>query len=531
MSTYDHGHCEPHPGYVEKTPYAHGYQSRYTEDIINRGGYVTGHDNPCDLQLLDHVNCGYLSTQGVPPTLLALKQHAQSLAVLISQITISSQYAEVDNKNNADGRIYKSFRDNEAFDWLNDLSMPYENDDEWHHKPLTDLMNVVARQSDTRGTEHHCPLQKFSPPEEGKTKLRPYASHSALAMHANECLEVLDHEYSATGGLMSLLPTDAAADAEDMVAVRNSLLGQFLLFSQHLVARMHDLELSYANALDVTAGEAAVPMQMLSKVGPDGTSGREVAYPQDKWILANAGDDVFDHLHRALDRQEAQIKIKQQIYTANGTYGERMWNEQRGGDLYARGLVFYDVMTRFFRLQGKGKSTIFMLPAHGEHPAVQQTRRIEVTPTVVSVVTPTWPARVSEWEKKYRAKLEEADEREIKHHDMTAETFKMREHNETLATELQSARLMNEKFETYYTTSEAADGAAVLERKAAALEAELAGQKARMEQLEKLETQLEKLKPHLPASFKGFLYSPLPGQTEPLGAAMFRDAPATGVSD
>ncbi|KAF9873250.1 hypothetical protein CkaCkLH20_09413 [Colletotrichum karsti] len=497
---------EQHSGFVDKTPYAHAYQSRFTEEIISGGGYRTRGVNYFDLKLLEHVNCSYLSTEGVAPTLLALKQHAQSLAILISQLTPTSQYAEVDNYNNTNARINKSFRENEAFDWLNDLNKPYENDDAWHQKPISDLMNKVRNQSDTTGTEHHCPLQTFSP-DELRVKPRPYASHAALAMHANECLEMLDHEYGATGGLMSLLPTDAEADAPDMVAVRNSLLGQWLLFAQHLVARMHDLELGYANALDVTAGEAAVPMQMLSRAGPDGLSaGRELAYPQDKWVLANAGDDVFEHLHRCLDRQEAQIELKQEIWAANGTYGERLWNETRGGDLYARGLVFYDVKTRFYRLQGKGRSTIFMLPAHGEHPAVAQTRRLEAAPTVVSVVTPTWPARVSEWEGKYKARLDEATRTEIRHHEAAALNHRMREHNETLASELERARFMNRKFEEYYTASEARDGAARLERRAAELEAELQEKGREVERLRGMKARLEQVRPGLGDSFRRFLF-------------------------
>ncbi|KAK1674668.1 hypothetical protein BDP55DRAFT_632738 [Colletotrichum godetiae] len=454
---------------IPKTPYADAYQSRYIEEVLCLGG--GNEDAPhaeyanWDASLLRHVNCGYLSTNGHAPTLLALKQHAQALTILIAQLAPTTQYAEVDNEtNNNQGRIQKSFRDNEAFDWLNNLQLPYENDDEWHNKPLTDLMNRIQHESDTQGTVHHCPLQEYNEDKGKRTKPRPYATHTALAHHANECLEMLDHEYSATGGLLSLLPTDEALDKEEMAAVRNSLLGQWLLYTQHLVARMHDLELGYANALDVTAGEAAVPMQMLSRMGPDASSGREMAYPQDKWILANAGDDVFDFLHRVLDRQEAQIEQKREIWTANGTYGERMWNETRGGDLYARGLVFYDVKTRYYRLAGKGKSTIFILPAHGEHPAVQQTRRLELTPTVVSVVTPTWPARVSDWESKYKSQLDEATRMEIQNHGLTSVGAAMKEHNETLATELDKARFMNEQFERYYGRAEVAEGPRHLER-------------------------------------------------------------------
>ncbi|KAK1995770.1 hypothetical protein LX36DRAFT_659279 [Colletotrichum falcatum] len=474
-------------GRIDKTPYAGAYKSRFTEEILHPdGNRSSGHPSAGggDAHLLRHVNCGYLSTHGHAPTLLALKRHAQALAVLIAKLAPTTQYGEVDNGNNPRGRVRKSFRDNEAFDWLNDLSHTYQNDDEWHHKPLSDLMNQIQHQSDTQGIVHHCPLQTFVDDKEKRTKPRPYASHSALALHANECLEMLDHEYSATGGLMSLLPTDADTDAEEMGAVRNSLLGQWLLFNQHLVARMHDLELSYANALDVMAGEAVVPMQMVSKTGPDAASGRELAFPQDRWVLANAGDDVFDHLSRVLDREEAQIEHKRAIWEANGTYGKRMWEERRGGDLYARGLVFYDVKTRFYRLQGKGRSSIFILPAHGVHPAVRQTRKLEVTPTVVSVVKPAWPGRVSNWESKHKDQLDKATRVAIQNHRLEALTQTMKEQNETLATSLRKEQMTNAQFERYYGTSESADGPQMLERAAAILETDLMEQAEALRALE-----------------------------------------------
>ncbi|OLN97363.1 hypothetical protein CCHL11_01054 [Colletotrichum chlorophyti] len=485
---------------VDKTPFAPAYHSRFTEEIIDSGGYSRG-KGPVDIHLLRHVNCGYLSTHGVAPTLLALKQHAHSLATLIAQLTPSSQYAEVDNSNDPDGRIKKSFRDNEAFDWLNNLSKPYENEDEWHQRPLTDLMNKIKGQSDSHVTVHHCPLETFENDKASRAVPRPYASHSALAMHANDCLEMLDHEYGATGGLMSLLPTDAGHDSAEMKVLRNSLLGQWLLFNQHLVARTHDLELSYADSLDVIAGEAAVPMQMLSKMGPDASSGREIAYPQDKWILANAGDDVFDYLSRVFDRQEELLEYKRDVYVRNGTYGERMWNERRGGDLYARGLVYYDVTTRYFRLQGKGRNTIFVLPAYGEHPALQQTRRLQVTPKVVSVVTPAWPARVSDWESKYKEKLDAATRAEIEVQKLTTSSHALKEHNETLATELHKTRFMLGKFEEYYDTSDDSDSKKNLEQRAADLEVQLQNKTDHVESLEKKVAELElRLKPNARAS-------------------------------
>jgi hypothetical protein len=113
----------------------------------------------------------------------------------------------------------------------------------------------------------------------------------------------------------SILPSDQSHDTEQLNATRNSLVGQWLLFSQH----------SYSNALDILASEAIVPMQMLSRIGPTGHSGRQVAYPQDKWVLANAGDDISDHLHRSMGRQEAQTEQREGRYKKASVMGERMW--------------------------------------------------------------------------------------------------------------------------------------------------------------------------------------------------------------
>ncbi|KAF3360060.1 hypothetical protein VdG1_01750 [Verticillium dahliae VDG1] len=410
-------------GAIPKTQYATAYESRYTK-----------HFGPGN-QLYGHVNCGYLSTPGRAPTLLALKQHAQSLAILIRNISVSTAFGEVNNKNRGRGHTTREFRENEAFDWLNDLSRPYTNTDEWHQKPLTELMNQVQGEKSGH-PHHHCPLSTHADlgqDREGQ-RPRPYATHHALTMHANECLEMLDHEYSATGGLMSLLPTDAAADSEMLQAARNTLLGQWLVFNQHLVGRMHELEIAYGNSLDALRGEAVVPMQNLSMMAPRGAGassgagsyGREIAYPQDRWILCNAGDDVFEYVHK----------------------------ERRGGEQHDAGLVVWDVKTRYIRLRGKARSPIFVIPAHGEHPGVAETRRLEAAPGVVSVVTPTWPARVSDWEQKFRDALHEGKKRSIANFELRAENDKLREKTSLLEEERQKLQQTTARYEQYYSGAE-----------------------------------------------------------------------------
>jgi hypothetical protein len=66
-----------------------------------------------------------------------------------------------------------------------------------------------------------------------------------------------------------------------------------------------------------------------------------------------------------------------------------------------------DITTRYYRLREDPLKTIFVIPAHAEHPGTKATREMEKQPTVVSVVKPIWPERASLWEMKNRADLAE----------------------------------------------------------------------------------------------------------------------------
>jgi len=394
-------------------------QEHQADPHANKEGYITGNDyalpyfskwssvlRGAELRLLQHVNCDVLSTPGAPPTLLALKQHAQCLCRLIERFEPVNEIVHVNRGPRPDG--YHSTRQANAFDWLRDLTQPYTNESPDHHRPLYDLVNQVKASSDVGETVYHCPLEVHEP-RQADGVLRPYSSHANLLMHANECLERLDHEYSATGGLLSLLPTDKTHDADGLAAARNSLLGQWLLHTQALVGRMHELEIAYANAADVLAGEAVVPLQHMSTFGPDARSaGREPAFPQDRWILANAGDDVFEHIHALLDRAEALAEQKEHVWRRDrAVLGERLWVEERGGHAYARGIVPVDVTTRYYRLKGQAgpagarRHPLFVCPAWAHHPATAATRALESRPTVVTVAPPRFPERVSDLERRY----------------------------------------------------------------------------------------------------------------------------------
>lgn len=425
-------------GYYESTDYGLPYISPWSRIV----------DDPMTSRLLRHMNCSYMGAPGHPPTLLALKQHAQSLAVLISYLepTISSGridgYGQGDH--NPEGRLvggdgragqhnastYVDRPDRRldhggAFDWLASLSIPYHNDDPNHHRPLNALMNEVHSRSDVNDTQFWCPLTRVQPrkPQDAAdaeladgfaaaVATTAFASHSNLVRHANECLERLDHEFSATGGIMSLIPPDGAGlGADEFAAARNTLLGQMLMHMQAMYLRMHEFEHDVGNMRDALAGDAVAPMQALTAGGPDATAtGRELVVAQDRYVLVNAGDATWRQLHGEFDKHEALLDARQRVHREGGLSGQRQWMEGAGGDQHVRGIVPLDVRTRLYRLTGHGHSTIFISPAFGHVEGSAGTRLNEQERGLISLVQPRWPERVSEWERQYNERIAAADE-------------------------------------------------------------------------------------------------------------------------
>ncbi|TVY40469.1 hypothetical protein LSUB1_G003295 [Lachnellula subtilissima] len=392
------------------------------------------------LPLLKHVNCSYLSTPGIAPTILQLKQHAQSLVVLIKSLTVSTFPAVIDNVNSRVEGM-PAFNDGETYDFLNDLTRPYlgpkRPEHQTHHNmPLTTLLNVLEEENipgedgkpDRIKLWDVCPLHHAEKTPINQPSL-PYATHQNLISHANEALELLDHEYSAKGGLLSILPTKL--EKEDREAAESTLLGQLILYIQHLVQRAHDLERCYANAMDVIAGEAVVPHQALSKLGPDGRQPREMVFPQDRFVLVNAGNDLYQFLNDEFEKKERTDEAVMANWKQLGLTGEAIW-ENRGGKEMNRGIVALDVTTRYYRLKGDALKTIFVIPAHQEHPGTSVTRELESKPTVVSVVKPTWPDRVSTWEMKHRADLEAFKTNQLELADLQSQVELMRENEAVL---------------------------------------------------------------------------------------------------
>ncbi|KAK0712153.1 hypothetical protein B0T21DRAFT_352400 [Apiosordaria backusii] len=395
-------------GYIKGTDFSLPYYSEWSriyEQVVKEG-------------VLRHVNCGYLSTEGTPPTLLALKQHAQSLCILIKYLTPTPGLSEIGDGSLNRARAGGPGSDpltikahlNDAFDFLCDLNTPYSNDDANHNVPLSAILNEVRARDEIKGVSYHCPFAEAPKPRNAGEQQKPYATHQNLILHANACLERLDHEFSTTGGLLSILPTDQEPK-ESVNHARNTLLGQWLTYTQHLVGRMHDLERSYNNALDALAGEAVIPAQHLSVVGPNAANqGHSIVYPQDKYVLVNAGEDIFSYIHQILDKQETLVQAQDTIWKSSGVIGEGSVVSEEASQLYTRGIVYVDIPSRFYRLAGQGRNTVFVLPAHNVHPATAHTRLLESQPTVVTSVSPSDPSRVSVLEKRYTERIVQAQE-------------------------------------------------------------------------------------------------------------------------
>jgi hypothetical protein len=78
---------------IEATPFAPPYRSTYFAELVRENKNIS--------HLLQHVNCNYLNTDGVAPTLTQLKQHAQSLAIMIKTLSLSTNPVIIDGQGSS----------------------------------------------------------------------------------------------------------------------------------------------------------------------------------------------------------------------------------------------------------------------------------------------------------------------------------------------------------------------------------------------------------------------------------------------
>lgn len=444
-------------GYVKGTDFSLPYLSNWSRLQLN--------ESTVKKRLHRHLNCSYFSTPGDAPTLLALKQHAQALCALIWEISPSLTVSEIlgdrvlEQAKTAfkepEGSAARTLERGQTFDFLANLSTPYWTDDVNHHKPLWALANEVRERSETGGTTYHCPLAEWEPrpvpgvDEHGITEppqpIKPFASHQNLIMYANACLERLDHEFSAVGGLLGMLPPDA--EGEQLAFSKNTLLGQWLRHMQAQQLRMKELEDAYANAITILSGQAHVPMQHLSTLGPDGRRGRELVFPQDRWVLVNSGDDILEYVHDLLDTEEVRRREENRVWLDQGLVGHRLRGlggvDDDDDDNDAAGLIIpVTLQTRYYRLAGLGRtSPVFVLPAWDHHEA---TRDQEARPKIVACVQPKYPIRASELEARYNKRIRAADRLEGDNLRLQARQHTLEEQMSSLQAEIDRLQLMQD---------------------------------------------------------------------------------------
>ncbi|KAI6779889.1 uncharacterized protein J7T54_001977 [Emericellopsis cladophorae] len=361
---------------IPATEFAISYDSAFTA-----GGYAQGLA-PQELKTLSHVNCSYLSGSRAP-TLFELKQHAQSLAILIRRVSLSTTFGVIDNENYRKDVCAPRFDENEAFDWLNDLSAPYANDDEHHNRPLWALHNHVASESERHGAEHHCPLatcHESAKDDRKSPEPQPQVSYAHLTQHANQCLSILDHDLAGKGGIMALVPEVNSVGFQDF---ENTLVGQLLLREEKSAERILQLEYLYAQALDALTPAAFAPLQVRS-VDKSRDSEQYEREAQRKFVLVNVTEDMERVIHGLFDEAERKHIGTEARASLNGVSGRSV-----DAAAHSPALIKLDMLSRLYRVKGAGSdSAIFLLPALKHHPGTRDTLALESTPRVVTVPEP-----------------------------------------------------------------------------------------------------------------------------------------------
>lgn len=359
----------------------HPFASAYLPSLLQDWGMTEQHRTK-----FAHLNCSFFShpTNPYPPTLLQLKQHAQAICSLL-QVLCASDHEYAPHPIDTNGSV------TDAFDWLEDLDRPYENESKMHNLPLYSLGNTIATHTDADGSRTRlagCPFAQEQPEKESTVR---------LVEHANSLLELIDHKAQPQGGLLSLLPPPGTEGRE---VVQDTILGQWLIYTTNLVQRVSELEAEVANAREVLAGEAMVPMRLVSQgadpigdvvaaagtaqTGAEGLGGRVMVFPQDRYVLANCGAGLWERLNEELVARE-QGNEHRERERAHTLRGGKIRGEPGAGHVL-QPVTYMDVQSRIYRV--KGCASLFIIPGFDLHPDTEGTRRVEAKGLVQTVVRP-----------------------------------------------------------------------------------------------------------------------------------------------
>ncbi|KAI9830634.1 MAG: hypothetical protein M1819_005444 [Sarea resinae] len=227
--------------------------------------------------------------------------------------------------------------------------------------------------------------------------------------HANELLEALDEAYAEQGGLLALLPheeegkptsafddaalplplsSSAAAEHSPRALASQTLLGQWMLYTQALVERVGHLEREVSTSralLDTLAHGLDAPVEV------EGVSaGKARLKVSERFVLAGTQDrerwaQIDSSLaEKSADTKERERRARQQgvrSATRAGVGGVGGVGGGAGGS--SDDVVWIDVPSRIYRARGSG--VLFLVPMHGATALEARALKVASTPLVQTV--------------------------------------------------------------------------------------------------------------------------------------------------
>ena len=313
-----------------------------------------------------------------------LKKHAQALCLLITTLSVHEEFIGEQNKEG---------HPSEVLNFLPNLLKPYESENKEEQKPLQTLRNTVATATEDAdlhwptGPESRltgCPLD---PAHIGEDNMGRYL------MHANSVLEYIDNHYEKSGGLLACLPPEKDDDMREWA--EQTLLGQWLAYTQNLVLRVAELEREVVGFREVLVGGNFTPPAVTRNDGGHGQGGGKEEESQNRYVLAGLTPALFGRLQSELDAPEAIAVTREQRARRRGFAAEglRYRSKHRPSDdstidiqenwIPDNVVAWIECTSRIYRCQGDER--LFVIPAWDIRPGAEAVRKIEREPLLISV--------------------------------------------------------------------------------------------------------------------------------------------------
>ena len=314
-----------------------------------------------------HLPCSCLTTVP-PPSLAALKQHAQALCLLTTLLQGPRE---------------------DAWDFLANLYEPYRSKDRFSREPLESLITTLTPE------EAGKPLDGAAADDDDADEVQgpPYAAcplqmrfaartTERLIEHANAILTVLDDRFAEAGGLLAILPAPLGEEGGPVAQNKeasSTLLGQWIVYTRKLAVRIAEYEEEIAGLREVMRVQAEhVAVRARQTPNQHGESAmRTMVFPQDRYVLAGLSQRLWDEIiatldgrRRAMDAQEASRTAKA-FLRGNGPFGTD--GPEDGDDENI--VSWIETKSRLYRI--RGHETVFVIPAFGLNPEADAVREIE----------------------------------------------------------------------------------------------------------------------------------------------------------